>query len=77
MSKDVIGSSPAVIQDPIYPVISAEHQKAVEGAVKISFTGDLILLRDMIERAYNLEEGTYDFDEMFEHVQGVLGRKMI
>ena len=69
MSKDVIGSSPAVIQDPIYPVITAEQQKAVEGAVKISFTGDLILLRDMIERAYNLEEGTYDFDEMFEHVK--------
>lgn len=69
MSKDVIGSSPAVIQDPIYPVISAEQQKAVERAVKISFTGDLILLRDMIERAYNLEKDTYEFDEMFEHVK--------
>lgn len=69
MSKDVIGLSPEIIQDPIYPVITAEQQKAVKEAVKISFTGDLILLRDMIERAYNLEEGTYDFDEMFEHVK--------
>lgn len=55
--------------DPIYPVITDEQQQAIKGAVKISFTGDLILLRDMIERAYNLAEGTYDFDEMFEHVK--------
>ena len=58
-----------VIKDPIYTTISPEQQQAVEGAVKISFTGDLILLRDMIERAYNLGEGIYDFDEMFEHVK--------
>ena len=57
------------MEDPIYNVITAEQQRAIEGAVKISFTGDLILLRDMIERAYNLEEGSYDFDRMFEHVK--------
>ncbi len=69
MIGGTIKTTPATIEDPIYPVITAEQQKAVEGAIKISFTGDLILLRDMIERAYNLEEGTYDFDEMFEHVK--------
>ena len=62
-------TSPVVIKEPIYPVITAEQQQAVKGAVKISFSGDLILLRDMIERAYNKEEDTYDFDEMFEHVK--------
>ena len=62
-------TSPVVIQDPIYPVITVEQQQAVKGAVKISFSGDLILLRDMIERAYNKDEDTYDFDEMFEHVK--------
>ena len=38
MGKDIIKLSPAVNQDPIYPVITAEQQKAVEGAVRISFT---------------------------------------
>lgn len=58
-----------VIVDPIYPVITPEQQQAIEGAVKISFTGDLILLRDMVERAYNEEKDTYDFDGMFEYVK--------
>lgn len=55
--------------DPIYPVISAEQQLAIDGAVKITFTGDLILLRDMVERAYNVKENNYSFDRMFEHVK--------
>lgn len=60
---------PKPIADPIYPVLTPEQQQTVDGAVKISFTGDLILLRDMVERAYNVEKGTYDFDAMFEHVK--------
>lgn len=61
--------SEQVIQDPIYATISPEQQQAVKDAVKISFTGDLILLRDMIERAYDREEDSFDFDGMFEHVK--------
>lgn len=55
--------------DPIYAVISPVQQQAIDSAVKITFTGDLILLRDMVERAYNQEADTYDFDGMFEHVK--------
>ena len=69
MSDDLVKQSPEATVDPIYPVMTAEQQKAVERAVKISFTGDLILLRDMIERAYNEERDSYDFDEMFEYVK--------
>ena len=55
--------------DPIYPVISVEEQLAIDNAVRISFTGDLILLRDMVERAYNKKNDTFKFDGMFEHVK--------
>ncbi len=55
--------------DPIYAVISSEQEQAIEGAVRITFTGDLILLRDMVERAYNVNEDTFDFDGMFEYVR--------
>ena len=59
----------SVIEDPIYAIITPEQQQALEGAVKITFTGDLILLRDMVERAYNKEDDSFDFDGMFEHVK--------
>ena len=56
-------------KDPIYAIISSEQQQAIEDAVKITFTGDLILLRDMVERAYINEADTFNFDGMFEHVK--------
>ncbi len=55
--------------DPIYKTISLDQQQAIKSAVKISFTGDLILLRDMVERAYIAQDDTFNFDEMFEHVK--------
>lgn len=54
--------------DKVYPLMSAEQRIRLDEAIKISFTGDLILLREMIERAYNPENGIYEFNKMFEHV---------
>ena len=59
----------SVIEDPIYAIITPEQQQALEDAVKVTFTGDLILLRDMVERAYNKDDDSFDFDGMFEHVK--------
>ena len=59
-------------EDPIYSVISPSQQQAIDGAIKITFTGDLILLRDMVERAYIAEKDSFGFDKMFEHVKEYL-----
>ena len=67
--RSFLNSPAQVVQDPIYKTISPEQQDAVKDAVKISFTGDLILLRDMVERAYNKADDTFNFDRMFEHVK--------
>lgn len=55
----------------IYPLITKEQRDRIDNALKISFTGDLILLREMVERAYNNETGNYEFDSMFEHVHDI------
>lgn len=55
--------------DIILPLISPKQQSRLDDAIKITFTGDLILLREAVERAYNPESGKYEFDAMFEHVR--------
>lgn len=57
--------------DRIYPLISVEQQQQLDDAIQISFTGDLILLREMVERAYNPDSGEYEFDAMFTHVSDI------
>lgn len=52
--------------DPIYPILEGRDKDALNNCVKLSFVGDLILLRDAIERAYN--DGDYSFKRMFEMV---------
>ena len=54
--------------DVIYTIITSEQESAIADSVKISFTGDLILLRDMVENRYDEETGTYDFEPMFSDV---------
>ena len=61
----------AAVADKVYPLISNEQQRRIENAVTISFTGDLILLREMVERAYDTDSGKYEFDRMFEHVSDI------
>ena len=52
---------------PIYPVITSAQQHQIDDAIKITFTGDLILLRDVVENAYNTQTGKYDFNQMFQY----------
>lgn len=58
--------------DPIWPILSAEERTKLDNAIKITFTGDLILLRDMVERAYNTTTNDYDFDGMFTYIKPYL-----
>lgn len=50
----------------IYPIINKNEQNQIDNAIKISFSGDLLLLRDMVENAFS--NNSYNFDLMFEHV---------
>lgn len=58
--------------DPIWPVLRGEEKQILDKAIKITFTGDLILLRDMVERAYNSATKEYEFDDMFTYIKPYL-----
>lgn len=45
------------------------EKKNFAGAIRISYVGDLILLKDQVLTAHNIERDKYDFDHMFEHVK--------
>ena len=57
------------IQDVIYPILSSEQELAIKNAIKITFTGDLILLKDMVENGYDDKSNQYEFDSMFQYVK--------
>lgn len=53
---------------PCVPEISSKRQReTVANALCLSFCGDLILLRDMVENARQAD-GSYDFTAMFQYV---------
>ena len=47
-------------------VLQPEDVSALEGAIKIAYVGDLILLKDQVAAAQQLD-GTYDFSAMFKY----------
>ncbi len=59
-------------KDPIWSILSDEDKQRLDNAIKITFTGDLILLRDMVERAYNSATKEYEFDDMFKYIKPYL-----
>ncbi len=53
--------------DPMYAAMSAEQKKAFEGAFRITFAGDLILLEDQVKRGWT--GSGYDFSDVFEYAK--------
>lgn len=62
-------SKKQVVKDIDYPSLSSEQELAIKNAIKITFTGDLILLKDMVENGYDSDTGRYNFDSMFQYVK--------
>lgn len=56
-------------RDVFYSKMNEEQKMKIGNAIKISFTGDLLLLRDMVERAYNSSSHQYNFAPMFQYVK--------
>jgi len=54
---------------PIYPILSKSQEESLFNAIRLTFTGDLILLKDMVENGYDSSSGQYHFDSMFQHVK--------
>lgn len=54
----------------MYAVLQREEQARLQGAIRLSFCGDLILLRDAVENGYNETTGSYDYAPMFQEVAG-------
>lgn len=55
-------------QDPIYPVVTREEQADLNQAIRLSFAGDLILLRDAAENGWCETSNKYDYAPMFQEV---------
>lgn len=53
------------VKYPCYPILSKQEKIKFDSAVKLLFTGDLILLEDAVKNAYNGIE--YDFSSAFEY----------
>ncbi len=49
--------------------LSSNMQKKIKNAIKISYVGDLILLKDQVTSAYNEETKEYDFNDMFKYTK--------
>ena len=54
---------------PIFPILSKEQEERLTKAIRLTFTGDLILLQDMVENGYDSTTGHYSFDSMFRYVK--------
>ncbi|MBP3729554.1 MAG: CapA family protein, partial [Lachnospiraceae bacterium] len=55
----------SIMGKPLYRTMSRKQQESFEGAYRILFAGDLILLEDQVRRAYNGKE--YDFSDCFAY----------
>lgn len=52
--------------------LTSEESKLINNSIKISYVGDLILLKDQVTSAYDKETKKYNFDEMFEYTKKYL-----
>jgi len=56
-------------KNPIYPMLSKLQEERLANSIRLTFTGDLILLKDMVENGYDSSQGQYSFDSMFKYVK--------
>lgn len=63
------GVGNVVKQKPIFPILSKNQEEHLSKAIRLTFTGDLILLQDAVENGYDASLGHYSFDSMFSHVK--------
>ncbi len=58
-----------ICKELVYPILSSEQNLAIKNAIIISFTGDLILLKDMVENGFDTNSYQYNFDSIFQYVK--------
>lgn len=56
----------------VHDIITDDQICKLKESIRISFIGDLILLRDMIQTAWDSNKNSYDFHHMFLEVQDIL-----
>lgn len=53
-----------VKSNPLYPILSPLQEENLRHCIRVMFTGDLILLKDMVENAFDENVDGYQFDSM-------------
>lgn len=59
----------------IHKILDANQEEQIAKSISIGFIGDLLLLRQMVERAYNEDTTSFSFDEMFLHVTPIIKKQ--
>lgn len=54
-------------KDVLFKILTEEKKEIIKQSVVISYVGDLILLRDMVDKAYKPKKEMYDFSDMFDY----------
>ncbi len=59
----------STLNSRIVKTLNKEKKSEIDDALKISYVGDLILLKDQVTSAYNEEKQEYDFSDMFKYTK--------
>ena len=62
-------SSINTVKQAIYPILTRGQEDCLKKAIRLTFTGDLILLKDMVENGYDSALHRYNFSSMFKYVK--------
>lgn len=57
------------VKQTIYPVLTSNQEIRLKNAIRLTFTGDLILLKDMVENGFDHTINKYNFSSMFKYVK--------
>ena len=66
-SQAASGTNPGDTEIPDGVHLTASQEAELANAIKLSYVGDLLLLKDQVTSAYNEDTGSYDFSGVFEY----------
>ena len=55
------------VSDPLYPLMTSSQYSGISDAIRFTFVGDLILLRDAVEYGYQPTTNDYNYDDVFAY----------
>lgn len=64
VGRNKLSNAVNIQRDPLYPMLSSLQEEELNQCIRVTFTGDLILLKDMVENAFDENVDGCQFDSM-------------